>query len=701
MELLPRRRGAGLSRRQRTPVTRKRSSTSLLPWTRRPPEMEAGRRKLDHRPPRPHDHRRSRASGHGSGIRTGMRQTQQGSHAPPVQQLLQEDRRQTTRRQSSTKVELFFDSWEAQNQNWTPAFREEFKKRRGYDPLPWLLVATKRIVGSEELSRRFDYDWKTTIEELINDNHFAELVRLSHESGCEQLRAQPYNGPVNFMTAGALFDIPEAEFWLNKREYGWWSLRMIASVAHINGKKIAAAESLTAMPANHHMDADPFSTKAQTDLAFTMGINSMAIHAAGHNPWPELKPGMTSGFFPPLVGGWQTWNDLAGSWIDLPGPLLLPAATRLPHRRCGQTVPPQRKGLRHHPGHASDLCNEELIVSSMTCDGEALCLPGGMRYRILELPDTTKVVNAQFSPSGIEKQTGRKPMPQNISLPAPAQGARTGARRCHGARPAPGNQRRLPAIRNPTRKSNPSPRSYGDRPEAPRSTARSAKAAFCRASPSPRRSPASTCSRISKPSKTSLPGRAVDPPQGRARMIGISFPTSAINRSRSPLRSASAGKSRNLARRHGHIRARPRLDIARTDGPKWNWISPRAVRCSCASARANRRAAGETRGARRPWRPPLCRRMEGPLLAGHGCAGRSGFPETHLLDRPPGKGDPLLLGHRGLSEEVTDPRRARDRIILDLGEVKNLARVTVNGTVFPNCGSHPSPATSRPQSNPA
>ena len=318
---------------------------------------------------------------------------------------------------SKSKVELFFDSWEAQNQNWTPTFREEFKKRRGYDPLPWLLVATKRIVGSEELSRRFDYDWKTTIEELINDNHFAELVRLSHEIGCHQLRAQPYNGPVNFMTAGALFDIPEGEYWLNKREYGWWSLRMIASVAHVNGKKIASAESLTAMPANHHMDADPFSTKAQTDLAFTMGINSMAIHATAHNPWPKLKPGMTSGFFPPLLGDWQTWNDLAGSWMTYLARCCYLLQQGSPTADVVKLFRPSEKGYELIPGHASDLCNEELIVSSMTFDGKALCLPGGMRYKVLELVDTTKVVNAQLSPSGIEKQTGRKPLPQSISLP--------------------------------------------------------------------------------------------------------------------------------------------------------------------------------------------------------------------------------------------------------------------------------------------
>ena len=314
-------------------------------------------------------------------------------------------------------VQLFFDSWEADSQNWTPRFREEFQKSRGYDPLPWLLVAAGQVIGSEDLSRRFDYDWKTTIEELINTEHFAELARLSHENGCNQFRAQPYNGPVNFMTAGALFDIPEGEYWHGKRDYGWWSLRQIASVSHVNGKKIAAAESLTSLADQHHLDVDPFATKAETDLAFTMGINNVAIHAMAHNPWPKLKPGMTTGFFPPLLGDWQVWNDFASPWVTYlarcchllqQGTFQADVVTLF---RVGQ------KGFTPPDGYAGDLCNEELIISSMTWDGNALCLPGGMRYRVLELVDTTKFTVNYVSPSGIKERTAGKPLPQSISLP--------------------------------------------------------------------------------------------------------------------------------------------------------------------------------------------------------------------------------------------------------------------------------------------
>ncbi len=316
----------------------------------------------------------------------------------------------------SPGIHLFYDSWEAQNLNWTPRFREEFKKLRGYDPVPWLPVAAGQWIGSEEQSRRFDQDWRHTVEDLISSEHFAELARLCRENGSTDFRAQPYNGPINFMTAGAHFDIPEGEFWHNKREYGWWTLRMIASLGHVTGKQVVSAESLTAMPGDHHNDADPFATKAETDLALTMGINEFSFHTGTHNPWPKFLPGMTTGFFPPLVGRGQVWSDLSSSWITYLSRCCYLLRQGLFSADAVTLFRPGQKGYPITPGHAVDLCNEELIVSSMKWDGNALTLPGGMRYKVLELVDTTKTIKPELSPSGIEK-TSKKPVQQNISLP--------------------------------------------------------------------------------------------------------------------------------------------------------------------------------------------------------------------------------------------------------------------------------------------
>jgi len=318
---------------------------------------------------------------------------------------------------SRAKVALFYDSWEAGNQNWTPKFREEFQKRRGYDLQPWLPVAAGVLVGSEEQSRRFDCDWRTTVEEMISGEHFAELARLCQENGSREFRAQPYNGPVNFMTAGAHFDIPEGEFWHVNKAYGWWTLRMIASVSHVNGKPVASAESLTASPEDIRFDVDPFSTKAETDLAFTMGINEISIPHIPHNPWPRLKPGMNAGPYGMLLAPGQVWAGLAGSWITYLGRCchLLRQGTFAAD--VVQVFRPGQKGYEPPAGFAGDICNEELIISSMTWDGQGLSLPGGMRYKVLELPDTTKVLAPFFSPTGIETRLNNKSRPQNISLP--------------------------------------------------------------------------------------------------------------------------------------------------------------------------------------------------------------------------------------------------------------------------------------------
>ena len=66
------------------------------------------------------------------------------------------------------------------SQNWTPKFREEFQKRRGYDPLPYLPNVTDgKITGAEvhvsigdpAVARRFRWDFDQTISELLAENY--------------------------------------------------------------------------------------------------------------------------------------------------------------------------------------------------------------------------------------------------------------------------------------------------------------------------------------------------------------------------------------------------------------------------------------------------------------------------------------------------------------------------------------------------
>ena len=53
---------------------------------------------------------------------------------------------------------FLMDSWEAGQENWTESMLTEFRKRRGYDPLPYLPTLTGRIVESAQASDGFLWD---------------------------------------------------------------------------------------------------------------------------------------------------------------------------------------------------------------------------------------------------------------------------------------------------------------------------------------------------------------------------------------------------------------------------------------------------------------------------------------------------------------------------------------------------------------
>jgi len=60
-------------------------------------------------------------------------------------------------------------------QNWTAAFRDEFRRRRGYDLLRYLPAITGRVVDSFEVSERFLWDLRQTAQELVIEKHAEHL----------------------------------------------------------------------------------------------------------------------------------------------------------------------------------------------------------------------------------------------------------------------------------------------------------------------------------------------------------------------------------------------------------------------------------------------------------------------------------------------------------------------------------------------
>ncbi|HSZ16396.1 MAG TPA: glycosyl hydrolase [Terracidiphilus sp.] len=218
------------------------------------------------------------------------------------------------------------DSWEAGSQNWTDAMIDQFKKRRGYDPVPWMPVLAGQVVDSAEASDKFLWDFRKTIADLIADEHYGQLEETlhawhmghygeSHESG----RAFVADG----MEVKKFNEIPMSAMWtqrlgVNKETFGYNADdRESGSVAHIYGQNLAAAESMTA--AAEPWAWSPATLKPTADQEFLNGINRIVIHESAHQPLVGKAPGLTLGPFGQWFNRNETWAEEAGPWIDYLG----------------------------------------------------------------------------------------------------------------------------------------------------------------------------------------------------------------------------------------------------------------------------------------------------------------------------------------------------------------------------------------------
>ena len=212
---------------------------------------------------------------------------------------------------------LHMDSWEMGAQNWTPHFRAEFIRRRGYAPLPFYPVYTGQIVQSPEVSERFLWDLRQIAQELVLEFHAGHLKTYARRHGLS-LSIEPYDmNPTSDLELGAVADIPMGEFW--SKGFGYnsaFSCVEAASIGHVNGRPIVAAEAFTAQN-NEGWKQHPASVKEQGDWAFSMGINQFYYHTFQHQPLDDrLRPGMTIG---PYGVHWdrnQTWWPMAGAYHE-------------------------------------------------------------------------------------------------------------------------------------------------------------------------------------------------------------------------------------------------------------------------------------------------------------------------------------------------------------------------------------------------
>lgn len=305
---------------------------------------------------------------------------------------------------------LHMDSWEVGAQNWSPRLREEFKKRRGYDPLPYFPVYAGLVVESLEKSERFLWDLRQTAQELVIENHAMHLKKYGRKYNLG-FSIEPYDmNPTADMELGAVADVPMCEFW--SKGFGYtttYSCIQAASIAHINGQQVVAAEAFTAE--NDAWKQHPGSMKNQGDWAFATGINRFVYHTYQHQPLNDsLKPGMTMG---PYGVHWdrnQTWWPMADGYhryisrcqfilqqgrteadILYLTPEGAPQVFRAPASALtDDELLPDRKGYNF------DGCSPSQLHTANVIDNQ-IVFPGGATYRILVMPATETMTPAMLN----------------------------------------------------------------------------------------------------------------------------------------------------------------------------------------------------------------------------------------------------------------------------------------------------------------
>jgi hypothetical protein len=211
---------------------------------------------------------------------------------------------------------LHIDSWEMSSQNWSDNFRSEFTRRRGYDPLKYLPVYTGIIIDNSEISERFLWDVRQTGMELVVENYARHLQKLSHRYGLT-LSIQPYDmNPASDFDLASVADVPGCEFWANGYGYNTvYGCTESSSIAHIYGRPVVEAEAFTS-----HTDEGwtlyPETVKNQGDWAFASGINRFVYHTHAHKPFlsKNVRPGMTMGPYGVHWDRGQTWWKLSSAY---------------------------------------------------------------------------------------------------------------------------------------------------------------------------------------------------------------------------------------------------------------------------------------------------------------------------------------------------------------------------------------------------
>ncbi|MFO8014022.1 MAG: glycosyl hydrolase [Phycisphaerae bacterium] len=302
---------------------------------------------------------------------------------------------------------LYLPSYEIRGlTEWTPSFAEEFRRRRGYDPIPFLPVLFGWTLADEAVSERFDHDRRLTVSDLLIENHYATAAEVCRAAGLE-LHAEAggpgkpflpaHDFPAESLRALGVLDVPRGEFWVRRppeENDPANVIKEIACAAHIYNRRIVEMESFTGFD---HWERGPFDLKPYADRALCAGMNRFVFHTSPHQPPEAGRPGwtyhagthmgMTRAWWPmaePFIAYLARCSALlqAGRFV---GDVCFYYGHEAPRLIANKGFDPRTESLG--PGYDYDYCNTDVLLNRMTVRGGRITVADGPDYALLVLPD--------------------------------------------------------------------------------------------------------------------------------------------------------------------------------------------------------------------------------------------------------------------------------------------------------------------------
>ena len=211
------------------------------------------------------------------------------------------DRAFKGREETFPKV-MFNDSYEVYGSDWTQGLLEEFAKDHGYR-LELYLPEFADTENQTEPRGRIVRDYRFTLARVLRENFTDLWTRWAHAHGAK-IRNQSHGSPANIIDLYAIVDIPECESFgrseLNipglhptgdsrHSDADPAVLKFASSAAHIAGKPLVSAETLTWLTEHFHTSLSV--AKPEIDQMLAAGVNHIFFHGATYSPKGVEFPG--------------------------------------------------------------------------------------------------------------------------------------------------------------------------------------------------------------------------------------------------------------------------------------------------------------------------------------------------------------------------------------------------------------------------